>query len=74
MPDSVNNNERITWYIKNEKAKDLIINNDQKDINEYIAQVKSRKAIIKTYLDVLSLVSDRATRLITFLKKEYHLK
>ena len=72
--DSVNNYERIAWYVKNGKVKDLIIDNDQKDLNEFISKIKARKSIIETYLEILSGVSDDATYLIKFLKKEYNLE
>ena len=72
--DTATPDERIAWYVKNGKAKDLVIDNDQKDLNEYIYKIKARKGVIKNYVHILGFVNDLATHLIKFLKKEYHLK
>ena len=72
--DSATSNERIEWLVKNGKAKDLLIDNDQKDINGYIYTAKAREKVIQSYVTILGFVNEQAVHLINFLKKEYHLE
>ena len=72
--DSATTNERIAWFVGNGKAKDLIVDNDEKDLNEYINYIKSRERVIQNYIVILQYVNEQASSLIKFLKKEYHLE
>ncbi|MEN9685008.1 MAG: hypothetical protein RLZZ28_794, partial [Bacteroidota bacterium] len=59
---------------KNGKANMLLVDNDPKDLNEYINKVKRKKDIIKNYLRLLQNAKSQSLRLIQFLQKEYHLE
>ena len=71
---SSNDNKQVDWFIKNGKANMLMVDNDPKDLNEYINKVKRKKDIIKNYLRLLQNAKSQSMRLIQFLQKEYHLE
>ncbi len=71
---SLNDNKKIDWLIKNGKVNMLIVDNDPKDLNEYINKVKYKRDTIKNYLWLLQNTKSQSLRLIQFLQKEYHLE